>query len=124
MPASSSASFSSTSGPPRHPPRLRLSISPLSTLPTRRQALCQFPSSVRTPVRQPASCPAQCTPLDLNVRTTQPSVHRKPAQLNNIAKPQPTNYPTQCTPLNLNNQIKYQKIYQIEYQIKYQKKIE
>ena len=41
------------------------STSALPTLPTRRQAL-----------RQPASCPAQCAPLDLNPRAAQLSVHR------------------------------------------------
>ena len=48
----------------------------LPTLPTRRQALRQLPSSVRTAGRQPASCPAQCAPLDLNLRAAQLSVHR------------------------------------------------
>ena len=69
--------------PPRPPPRLRLfhlpcstSTSALPTLPTRRQALRQLPSSVRTAGRQPASCPAQCAPLDLNQGPAQLSVHR------------------------------------------------
>ena len=95
MPASSSAfssssCSSSTSCPPRPPPRLRLfhlvippplppcstSTSALPTLPTRHEALCQLPSSVRTAGRQPASCPAQCAPLDLNRGPAQLNVHR------------------------------------------------
>ena len=48
----------------------------LPTLPTRRQALRQLPSSVRTAGRQPASWPAQCAPLDLNLGPAQLSVHR------------------------------------------------
>jgi len=48
----------------------------LPTLPTRRQALRQLASSMRTAGRQPASCPTQCAPLDLNLRAAQLSVHR------------------------------------------------
>ena len=63
--------------PPPPPPRLAVllalllasasstSTSALPTLPTRRQALRQLPS-----------CPAQCAPLDLNLRAAQLSVHR------------------------------------------------
>ena len=40
------------------------------------QALCQLPSSVCTAGPQPASCPAQCAPLDLNRGPAQLSVHR------------------------------------------------
>ena len=89
------------SPPPPPPPRLAVlfavllasasstSTSALPTLPTRRQALRQLPSSVRTAGRQPPSCPAQCAPLDLNrgpaqlsppldlnLRAAQLSVHR------------------------------------------------
>ena len=98
MSTSSSVSCSSTSYPPRPPPRLRLfhlhfrlappSTSALPTLPTRRQALrqlpssvcwtstCELPSSVCTAGPQPASCPAQCAPLDLIRGPAQVSVHR------------------------------------------------
>ena len=125
MPASSSASFSSTSDPPRHPPRLRLFH-------------LHFPlvNLAQLVAKLFANFPGQCAPLDVNLRVAQLSVHRwtstyelpnpmctedLPSSIN-IARPQPTSYPTQYTPLNLNNQIKYQKIYQIKYQIKYQKK--
>ena len=37
---------------------------------------CELPSSVCTAGPQPASCPAQCAPLDLNLRAAQLSVHR------------------------------------------------
>ena len=73
--SSSSSSSSSTSCPPRL--RLfHLHFRLVPTLPTRRQALRQLPSSVRTAGPQPASCPAQCAPLDLNLRAAQLSVHR------------------------------------------------
>ena len=70
--------------PPPPPPRLAVllasasstSTSALPTLPTRRQALRQLPSSVCTAGPQPASCPAQCAPLDLNRGPAQLSVHR------------------------------------------------
>ena len=55
-----------------------------SALPTLRQALRQLPSSVRTAGPQPGSFPAQCAPLDLNLRASQLSVH------------------AQCAPLDLN----------------------
>ena len=92
--------------PPPPPPRLAVllalllasasstSTSALPTLPTRRQALRQLPSSVRTAGRQPASCPAQCAPLDLNLRAAQLSVHRWTSQ--------PGTCPAQCAPLDLN----------------------
>ena len=97
MPASSSSSSASSSSISysfHPPPRLRLfhlhfrlappplppcstSTSTLPTLPTRRQALRQLPSSVRIAGRQLTSCPAQwCVPLDLNLRAAQPKVHR------------------------------------------------
>ena len=93
MPASSSsASSSSTSCPPRPPPRLRLfhlhfrlanlansspSFSPTSQLSAHCwTSTCELPSSVCTAGPQPASCPAQCAPLDLNLRNAQLSVHR------------------------------------------------
>ena len=41
-----------------------------------RQALCQFPSSIRTAGPQPGTFPAQCTPLDLNLGPSELSVHR------------------------------------------------
>ena len=110
MPASSSsASFSSTSCPPR----------------TRRQALRQLPSSVRTAGRQPASCPAQCAPLDLNLRAAQLSVHcwtstRDLPSSVCTAGPQPGTCPAQCAPLDLNGQIECQKRCQIESQIECQ----
>ena len=50
-----------------------------SALPTRRQALRQLPSSVRTAGPQPGSSPAQCT-----------------------AGPQPRTFPAQCAPLDFN----------------------
>ena len=101
--------------PPPPPPRLAVllalllasasstSTSALPTLPTRRQALRQLPSSVCTagpqpgPAQlsvhrwtstwdlpssvctagpQPGTCPAQCAPLDLNLGPAQLSVHR------------------------------------------------
>ena len=75
--------------PPPSPPPPRLAVllallgsasststSALPTSPTRRQALRQLPSSVRTAGRQPASCPAQCAPLDVNLGPSQLSVHR------------------------------------------------
>ena len=90
MPASSSSS--STSCPPGPPPRLRLfhlhfrlanlansspSSSPTSQLSTHCwTSTCELPSSVCTAGPQPASCPAQCAPLDLNPRAAQLSVHR------------------------------------------------
>ena len=98
-------SSSSTSCPPRPPPRLRLFHLHfrLANLATRRQALrqlpaqcalldvnlraaqlsvhrwtstCELPSSVCTAGPQPASCPAQCAPLDLNRGPAELSVHR------------------------------------------------
>ena len=83
------------------------SISALPTLPTRRQALRQLPSSVRTAGRQPASCPAQCALLDLNLRAAQLSVHRWTStwELPSAvctAGPQPGTCPAQCAPLDLN----------------------
>ena len=107
--------------PPPSPPPPRLAVllalllasasststSALPTLPTRRQALRQLPSSVRTAGRQPASCPAQCAPLDLNLRAAQLSVHRwtstgdLPSSVC-TAGPQPGTCPAQCAPLDLN----------------------
>ena len=46
-----------------------------SALPTRRQALRQLPSSVRTAGTQPGSSPAQCAPLDVNLGRSQLSEH-------------------------------------------------
>ena len=116
--------------PPPPPPRLAVllalllasasstSTSALPTLPTRRQALRQLPSSVRTAGRQPASCPAHrwtstcellssCAPLDLNLRAAQLSMHRwtltceLPSSVC-TAGPQPGTCPAQCAPLDLN----------------------
>ena len=50
--------------------------------------------------RQPASCLAQCAPLDLN---------REAAHLVCTAGPQPGTCPAQCAPLDLNSQIECQK---------------
>jgi len=47
---------------------------------------------VRTAGPQPASCPAQCAPLDLNLRAAQLSVHCW----------KPGTCPAQCAPLDLN----------------------
>ena len=105
--------------PPPPPPRLAVllalllasasstSTSALPTLPTRRQALRQLPSSVRTAGRQPASCPAQCAPLDVNLRAAQLSVHRwtstcKLPSSVCTAGPQPGTCPAQFAPLDLN----------------------
>ena len=109
--------------PPPSPPPPRLAVllalllasasststSALPTLPTRRQALRQLPSSVRTAGRQPASCPAQCAPLDVNLRAAQLSVHRwtSTCELPSsvcTAGPQPGTCPAQaqCAPLDLN----------------------
>ena len=90
MPASSSSS--STSCPPRCPPRLRLfhlhfrlanlANSSPSSSPTAQlsahcwTSTCELPSSVCTAGPQPASCPAQCAPLDLNRGPAQLSVQR------------------------------------------------
>ena len=136
--------------PPPPPPRLAVllasasstSTSALPTLPTRRQALRQLPSSVRTAGPQPASCPAQCSvctagpqpgtcpaqcaPLDLNRGPSQLSVHRwtstwdLPSSVC-TARPQPGTCPAQCAPLDLNGQIECQKICQMECQIECQK---
>ena len=96
--------------PPRPPPRflllqfllnhvcinfhlhLRLANSSPSSLPTLfadslRQALCQLPSSVCTAGPQPGTVPAQCAPLDLNLRSICPAqcapldLNRGPAQV-------------------------------------------
>ena len=105
--------------PPPPPPRLAVllalllasasstSTSALPTLPTRRQALRQLPSSVRAAGRQPASCPAQCALLDVNLRAAQLSVHRwtSTCELPSsvcTAGPQPGTCPAQCAPLDLN----------------------
>ena len=109
--------------PPRPPPRLllqflldhvcinfhlhfRLANSSPSSLPTLfadslRQALCQLPSSVCTAGPQPASCPAQCALLDLNLGAAQLSVHRWTSTLELpssvcTAGPQPGTCPAQC----------------------------
>ena len=90
--SSSSSSSSSTSCPARPPPRLRLfhlhfrlanfdnsspSASPTSHLSAHCwTSTCELPSSVCTAGPQPASCPAQCAPLDLNRGPAQLSVHR------------------------------------------------
>ena len=126
MPAISSSSSSSTSCPPRPPPRLRLfhlhfrlanlansspSSSPTSQLSAHCwTSTCELPSSVRTAGPQPASCPAQCAPLDLNLGAAQLSVHRwtstgdLPSSVC-TAGPQPGSCPAQCAPLDLNGQI-------------------
>ena len=107
--------------PPSPPPPPRLAVllalllasasststSALPTLPTRRQALRQLPSSARTAGRQPASCPAQCALLDVNLRAAQLSVHRwtstcKLPSSVCTAGPQPGTCPAQCAPLDLN----------------------
>ena len=91
-PAASSSSSSSTSSPPCPPPRLclfhlhfrlaNLANSSPSSSPTSQlsahcwTSTCELPSSVCTAGPQPASCPAQCAPLDLNRGPAQPSVHR------------------------------------------------
>ena len=105
--------------PPPPPPRLAdllalllasassTSTSALPTLPTRRQALRQLPSSVRTAGRQPASCPTQRAPLDLNLRAAQFSVHRwtstgdLPSSVC-TAGPRRGTCPAQRAPLDLN----------------------
>ena len=137
-PAASSSSSSSTSCPPRPPPRLRLfhlhfrlanlansspSSSPTSQLSAHCwTSTCELPSSVCTAGPQPASCPAQCTPLDLNRGPAQLSVHRwtstgdLPSSVC-TAGPQPGTCPAQCAPLDLNGQIECQKICQMECQI-------
>ena len=78
-----------------------------SALPTRRQALRQFPSSVRTAGPQPGSSPAQCAPLDLNLGRSQLSAHRWTSTWDlsssvRTAGPQPVIFPAQCAPLDLN----------------------
>ena len=78
-----------------------------SALPTLRQALRQLPSSVRSAGPQPASCAAQCAPLDLNREPAQLSVHRwtstwdLPSSVC-TAGPQPGTFRAQCAPLDLN----------------------
>ena len=78
-----------------------------SALPTRRQALCQLPSSVCTAGPQPGTFPAQCAPLDLNLGRSQLSAHRwtstwgLPSSVR-TAGPQPGTFPAQCAPLDLN----------------------
>ena len=82
--------------PPPPPPRLRLfhlhfrlanlansspSSSPSSSPTSQLSAhcwtsTCELPSSVCTAGPQPASCPAQCAPLDLHRGPAQLSVHR------------------------------------------------
>ena len=61
--------------PPSPPPRLAVLLALLlaSASSTSTSAL---PSSVCTAGPQPASCPAQCAPLDLNRGPAQLSVHR------------------------------------------------
>ena len=125
--------FYQSACPPPPPPRLAVllalllasasstSTSALPTLPTRHQAIRQLPSSVRTAGRQPASCPAQCAPLDLNLRAAQLSVHRwtstcelpssvctagpstgdLPSSVCTAGR-QPASCPAQCAPLDLN----------------------
>ena len=78
-----------------------------SALPTRRQALRQLPSSVRTAGPQPGSSPAQCAPLDLNLGRSQLSAHRWTSTWDlsssvRTAGPQPGTFPAQCAPLDLN----------------------
>ena len=144
-PASSSSSTScpprtSSSPPPLPPPLPRLCLFHLhfllanlansspSSSPTSQlsahcwTSTCELPSSVCTAGPQPASCPAQCAPLDLNLRAAQLSVHRwtstgdLPSSVC-TAGPQPGTCPAQCAPLDLNSQIECQKICQIECQI-------
>ena len=122
-PPAASSSSSSTSCPPRPPPSLRLfhlhfrlanlansspSASPTSQLSAHCwTSTCELPSSVCTAGPQPASCPAQCAPLDLNLRVAQLSVHRwtstgdLPSSVC-TAGPQPGTFPAQCAPLDLN----------------------
>ena len=108
---------------PPPPPRLAVLLALLAlllasaSLPTRCRALCQLPSSVCTAGPQLGSCPAQCAPLDLNLRAAHRwIVNRGPAQLSVhrwtstgdlpssvcTAGPQPGTCPAQCTPLDLN----------------------
>ena len=62
---------------------------------------CELPSSVCTAGPQPASCPAQCALLDVNLRAAQLSVHRwtsiceLPSSVC-TAGPQPGTFPAQC----------------------------
>ena len=83
------------------------STSALPTLPTRRQALRQLPSSVRTAGPQPGTFPAQWAPLDLNLGPAELSEHRwtstwdLPSSVS-TAGPQPGTFPAQCAPLDLN----------------------
>ena len=73
---------------------------------------------------QHGTCPAQYAPLDLNL--AQLSMHHWTSTWdlpNSVctAGPQPGTCPILCPPLDLNDQIKYQKICQMECQIEYQK---
>ena len=103
---------------PPPPPRLAVLLASASStstsalpalpaLPTRRQALCQLPSSVCTAGPQPGTFPAQCAPLDLNLRAAQLSVPRwtstgdLPSSVC-TAGPQPGTFSAQCAPLDLN----------------------
>ena len=80
---------------------------------------CWLPSSVCSARPQPASCPAQCAPLDLNRGPAQLSVHRwtstceLPSSVCN-AGPQPGTFPAQCAPLDFNGQIECRMICQME----------
>ena len=113
--------FYQSACPPPLPPPPRLAVllalllasasststSALPTLPTRRQALRQLPSSVRTAGPQPGSFPAQCAPLDLHLGPSQLSVHRWTSTWDLpgsvcTAGPQPGTSPAQCAPLDLN----------------------
>ena len=82
--------------PPPHspPPPPRLAVLLALLLANCWTSTWALPSSVCTAGPQPASCPAQCAPLDLN---------RGPAQLSVCtAGPQPRTCPAQCAPLDLN----------------------
>ena len=98
-----SSSSSSTSCPPRCPPRLRLfhlhfRLAPPPLPPCQP---CQLVAKLF------ANCPAQCALLDVNLRAAQLSVHRwtSTCELPSsvcTAGPQPGSCPAQCAPLDLN----------------------
>ena len=112
----SSSPSSSTSCPPRPPPRLRLANlanSSPSSLPTSQLSVHRWTSTgdllrwVCKNGTQSGTCPAQCAPLDLNRGPVQLSVHRwtstgdLPSSVC-TAGPQPGTCPAQCAPLDLN----------------------
>ena len=89
---------------------------------------CKGLSALGTAGYQPGTFRAQWAPLDLNLGSSELSGYRwtsiwdLPSSIS-TAGPHPGTFRAQWTPLDLNDQIKYQKIYQIENQIKYQKRI-